>query len=169
MSETEKKAKIDKNNKALQNKLNADPALMSEADKKARAAIGKNIAVGATKNTVKKAGKDALKAMAVDALFKLLKEIMNGFVRWIKAAKKTFDGLLEEIKKALTSFFKKLKDKLFLTISAYYFAGLLSSADNEGWKRTRAMPYMRCLGQKLKQQCGATIRIAASLYEMRTK
>lgn len=118
MSETEKKAKIDKNNKALQNKLNADPALMSEADKKARAAIGKNIAVGATKNTVKKAGKDALKAMAVDALFKLLKEIMNGFVRWIKAAKKTFDGLLEEIKKALTSFFKKLKDTFQLGISS---------------------------------------------------
>lgn len=118
MSEAEKKAKIDKNNKALQNKLNADPALMSEADKKARAAIGKNIAVGATKNTVKKAGKDALKAMAVDALFKLLKEIMNGFVRWIKAAKKTFDGLLEEIKKALTSFFKKLKDTFQLGISS---------------------------------------------------
>lgn len=118
MSEAEKKAKIDKNNKALQNKLDADPALMREKDKKARAAINKKIAVEATKNTVKKAGKDALKAMAVDALFKLLKEIMNGFVRWIKAAKKTFDGLLEEIKKALTSFFKKLKDTFQLGISS---------------------------------------------------
>lgn len=118
MSEAEKKAKIDKNNKALQNKLDADPALMGEKDKKARAAINKKIAVEATKNTVKKAGKDALKAMAVDALFKLLKEIMNGFVRWIKAAKKTFDGLLEEIKKALTSFFKKLKDTFQLGISS---------------------------------------------------
>ena len=118
MSEAEKKAKIDKNNKALQNKLDADPALMREKDKKARAAINKKIAVEATKNTVKKAGKDALKAMAVDALFKLLKETMNGFVRWIKAAKKTFDGLLEEIKKALTSFFKKLKDTFQLGISS---------------------------------------------------
>lgn len=118
MSEAEKKAKIDKNNKALQNKLDADPALMREKDKKARAAINKKIVVEATKNTVKKAGKDALKAMAVDALFKLLKEIMNGFVRWIKAAKKTFDGLLEEIKKALTCFFKKLKDTFQLGISS---------------------------------------------------
>jgi len=118
MSEAEKKAKINKNNKALQNKLDADPALMLEKDKKARAAINKKIAVEATKNTVKKAGKDALKSMAVDALFKLLKEIMNGFVRWIKAAKKTFDGLLEEIKKALTSFFKKLKGTFQLGISS---------------------------------------------------
>lgn len=118
MSEAEKKAKIDKNNKALQNKLDVDPALMREKDKKARAAINKKIAVEATKETAKKAGKDALKVIAVDALFKLLKEIMNGFVRWIKAAKKTFHGLLEEIKKALTSFFKKLKDTFQLGISS---------------------------------------------------
>ena len=118
MSEAEKKAKIDKNNKALQNKLDVDPALMREKDKKARAAINKKIAVEATKETAKKAGKDALKVIAVEALFKLLKEIMNGFVRWIKAAKKTFHGLLEEIKKALTSFFKKLKDTFQLGISS---------------------------------------------------
>ena len=110
LSEAEKKAKIEKNNQALQNKLAVDKKLMVEADKKARAAINKDIAVGVVKNTAGKASKDALKAMAVDALFKLLKEIMNGFIRWCKSAAKTFGGLLKEIKVALTSFFQKLKD-----------------------------------------------------------
>lgn len=110
LSEAEKKAKIEKNNKSLQNKLAVNKELMLEADKKARSAINKDIAVGVVKNTAGKASKDALKAMAVDALFKLLKEIMNGFIRWIKSAAKTFDGLLKEIKAALTSFFQKLKD-----------------------------------------------------------
>lgn len=109
LSPAEKKAKIEKNNRALQNKLDADPKLLKKKDKSARWAQNKKIIVGTAKSTAKKAGKDFLKTVAVDALFKLLKEIMNGFVRWIKSAGKSFNELLKEMKRALTSFFQKLK------------------------------------------------------------
>ncbi|WP_443738983.1 hypothetical protein [Treponema sp.] len=108
MSEAEKKAAKKKIDKALQDKLDADDKLMKDKDKAARKAINKDIAKGVVKETGKKAGKDALKAMAVQALFDLLKELMNGFIRFIKSAAKTFKGLLEEMKKALHNFFSKI-------------------------------------------------------------
>lgn len=108
MSEAEKKAAKKKIDKALQDKLDADDKLMKDKDKAARKAINKDIAKGVVKETGKKAGKDALKAMAVQALFDLLKELMNGVIRFIKSAAKTFKGLLEEMKKALHNFFNKI-------------------------------------------------------------
>jgi len=110
LSEAEKRSKKEKNNKALQNKLAADAKRMKDADVKARGAINKEIIKGVVKQTANKAGKDALKAMAVSALFSMLKEIMNGFVRWLKSAAKTFENLLAEMKKAMLSFFSKIKD-----------------------------------------------------------
>lgn len=108
VSEVEKKLAKEEADKRLQNKLDADDNLMMEADAVARKAINKDIAKGAINNTGKKAGKDALKAMAVQALFDLLKEIMNGMVRFLKSKAKSFKGFLEEMKQAIKNFVSKL-------------------------------------------------------------
>lgn len=112
MSNVEKQKAKEKNNKRLQDKLDADDKLMKKADKKARKAINKDIAKGVLKETSKKAYKDALKQMAVTALFSLLKEVMNGFVRFLKSQAKSFKNFLEEMKKAIESFFDKITNIL---------------------------------------------------------
>ena len=108
MSETEKRLAKEKNNKRLQDKLDADDELMKQKDTQARKAINKDIAKGVVKETGKKAGKDALKAMAVQALFDLLKEVMNGMIRFLKVKAKSFKGFLEEMKQAIKNFVSKL-------------------------------------------------------------
>ena len=112
MSDVEKQKAKEKNNKRLQDKLDADDALMKKADKEARKAINRDIAKGVAKETAKKAGKDAMKQMAVSALFSLLKEVMNGFVRFLKSQAKSFKSFLEEMKKAIKSFFEKITNVL---------------------------------------------------------
>lgn len=112
MSEAEKRLAKEKNNKRLQDKLDADDELMKQKDAQARKAINKDIAKGVVKETGKKAGKDALKAMAVQALFDLLKEVMNGLIRFLKAKAKSFEGFLEEMKKAIKNFISKLSSFL---------------------------------------------------------
>ena len=112
MSDVEKQKAKEKNNKHLQDKLDAVDELMKKADKEARKAINKDIAKGAAKETAKKAGKDALKQMTVSALFSLLKEVMNGFVRFLKNQAKSFKSFLEEMKNAIKSFFKKITNVL---------------------------------------------------------
>lgn len=111
-SEVEKKLAKEEADKRLQDKLDADDELMRKADKEARKAINKDIAKGAVKQTAKKAGKDALKAMAVSALFALLKEVMNGFVRFLKSQAKSFQSFLDEMKKAIKSFLEKITNIL---------------------------------------------------------
>lgn len=108
MSETEKRLAKEKNNKRLQDKLDADDELMKQKDAQARKAINKDIAKGVVKETGKKAGKDALKAMAVQALFDLLKEVMNGMIRFLKAKAKSFKGFLDEMKLTIKNFISKL-------------------------------------------------------------
>ena len=108
MSETEKRLAKEKLDKRLQDKLDADDKLMKEKDQQARKAINRDIAKGVVKETGKKAGKDALKAMAVQALFDLLKEIMNGLIRFLKSQAKSFKGFLEEMKSAIKKFVSKL-------------------------------------------------------------
>ena len=118
MSDVEKKKANEKNNKRLQDKLDADDELMKKADKEARKAINKDIAQGVAKETAKKAGKDALKQMTVSALFLLLKEVMNGFVRFLKNQAKSFKSFLEEMKKAIKSFFEKIANVLQTGVSS---------------------------------------------------
>lgn len=108
LSDLEKKSQIKKNNKRLQDKLDANADKMLKAQKKAEKAINKDIAVGAVKQVGKKAGKDALKVMLVSALFTLLKEIMNGLVRFFKSEKKSMDNFLSEMKSSIKGFFKKI-------------------------------------------------------------
>lgn len=112
MSETEKRLQKEKNNKRLQDKLDADDELMKKADKEARKAINKDIAKGAVKEVGKKAGKDALKQMAIAALFSMLKEIMNGLVRFLKSQAKSFKTFIEEMKVSIKSFFEKITSVL---------------------------------------------------------
>lgn len=112
MSEIEKRLAKEKNNKRLQDKLDADDELMKQKDAQARKAINKDIAKGVVKETGKKAGKDALKAMAVQALFDLLKEVMNGMIRFLKVKAKSFKVFLEEMKQAIKNFVSKLSSFL---------------------------------------------------------
>lgn len=112
MSEVEKRLAKEEADKRLQNKLDADDDLMMKADATARKAINKDIVKGAVKQTAKKAGTDALKAIAVSALFSFLKEVMNGFVRFLKSQTKSFKSFLEEMKLALKSFFDKITNVL---------------------------------------------------------
>ena len=118
ISDVEKQKSKEKNNKRLQDKLNADDELMKKTNKEAKKAINKDIAKGVAKETVKKAGKDALKRMVVSALFSLLKEVMNGFIRFLKRQAKSFKNFLEEMKKAIKSFFKKITDVLQIGVSS---------------------------------------------------
>ena len=94
----------------MRDKLDAKDDLMKKADSEARKDINRDIATGVMKNTAKEAGKDALKQMAVSALFSLLKEIMNALVRFLKTKAKSFKSFLEEMKKAIKSFVKKITD-----------------------------------------------------------
>lgn len=112
MSDVEKRKAKEKNNKRLQDKLDPDDELMKKAYKKSSKSINKEIAEGVAEETAKKAGKDALKEMAVAALFSLLKEVMNGFVRFLKSQAKSFKSFWEEMKKAIKSFFEKITNIL---------------------------------------------------------
>ena len=118
LSNLEKRLQKEKNDKALQNKLDADDELMKQSDKTARKAINKDIATGAVKEVGIKAGKDALKTAAIAALFSLLKEIMNGFVRFLKSQSKTFSNFLAEMKTAINSFFSKIMSVVQTGVSA---------------------------------------------------
>ena len=108
MSDIDKKRAKEENNKRLQDKLDADDELMKKADSDASKAINMKIAKGVAKATVKKAGKDALKQMAVSAIFALLKETMNGLVRFFKTKAKSFRCFMDEMELTLKSFCKKI-------------------------------------------------------------
>ncbi|KPL57831.1 hypothetical protein [Rossellomorea vietnamensis] len=108
MSDVDKRLIKEKNDRYLNNKLAADDDLMMQADKEARKAINKDIRINAAKEVGKKAGKDALKTMAISALFTLLKEIMNGLIRFLKAKSKSFNGFLSEMRDSMKSFFTKI-------------------------------------------------------------
>ncbi|ONG61154.1 hypothetical protein [Bacillus cereus] len=107
-SDVEKRLQKEENDKRLNDKRAADDDLMMQADKEARKAINKDIRINAAKEVGKKAGKDALKAMATSALFALLKEIMNGLIRFLKEKSKSFKGFLSEMKESIKSFFSKI-------------------------------------------------------------
>ena len=110
ISDAEKRNLKAENNKRLNDKLAADSKKMLKSEKTAKKAINKDIAKKASVRMANKAGKDAVKAMFVAALFGMLKEIMNALVRFFKSKKRSFDAFLEEMKNALYSFFGKIRD-----------------------------------------------------------
>ena len=124
-SDVEKRLEHEKIDKRLQDKLDADDQLMKEADAKARKAINKDIAKGVAKQTAQKAGKDALKAMAVSALFDLLKSIMNGLVRFFKEKHKSFKLFLTEMKESIKRFISHISS--FVRTGASSFIGTVIS------------------------------------------
>ncbi|MEK4509695.1 hypothetical protein [Paenibacillus sp. FSL K6-2524] len=108
MSDADKRWQKEENNKRFNNKIAADDDLMMKADNGARKAINKDIRLDAAKEVGKKAGKDALKTMAISALFTLLKEIMNGLIRFFKEKSKSLNGFLSKMKESIRSFFSKI-------------------------------------------------------------
>ena len=121
ISDAEKRNLKAINEKKLNDKLAADSKKMLNAEKKAKKAINKDIAKKVPVKVANKAGKDAVKAMFVAALFGMLKEIMNALVRFFKSKKRSFDAFLEEMKNALHSFFRKIKD--FIKVGVDSFVG----------------------------------------------
>ena len=97
----------------------ADSDEMIKAEKSAKKAMYKPIAKKAAVRMANKAGKDAVKAMFVAALFGMLKEIMNALVRFFKSKKRSFDTFLDEMKNVLHSFFSKIKDFIKVGIDSF--------------------------------------------------
>lgn len=108
LPDLEKRLQKQKLKKQLDDKLAADKDLMLKVDKEARKPMNKKIFKGATKEIGKKAGKDALKYVAITSLATLLKEVMNGLVRFLTAKKKSHSHFLAEMKRAIKSFFAKI-------------------------------------------------------------
>ncbi|WP_455167001.1 hypothetical protein [Streptococcus sp.] len=121
ISDAEKRNLKAENNKKLNDKLAADSDKMIKAEKSAKKAMYKPIAKKAAVRMANKAGKDAVKAMFVAALFGMLKEIMNALVRFFKSKKCSFDTFLDEMKNALHSFFGKIRD--FIKVGVDSFVG----------------------------------------------
>lgn len=121
ISDAEKRNLKAINEKKLNDKLAADSKKMLNAEKKAKKAINKDIAKKVPVKVANKAGKDAVKAMFVAALFGMLKEIMNALVRFFKSKKRSFDSFLDEMKNALHSFFGKIRD--FIKVGIDCFVG----------------------------------------------
>ena len=119
ISDAEKRNLKAENEKRLNDKLAADSKKMLKAEKTAKKAINKDIAKKASVRMANKAGKDAIKAMFVAALFGMLKEIMNASVRYFKAKKQSFDTFIEEMKKALHSFFGKIKNYIKVGVDSF--------------------------------------------------
>lgn len=118
LSNVDKRVQKEENDKRLQDKLDADNELMEKADKESRKAINKDIAKGAVKEVGKKAAKDALKQMVVSALTTLLKEVINGMIRFFKSQAKSFKTFLEEMKKSIKSFFENIVSFIHTGVSS---------------------------------------------------
>ena len=119
ISDAEKRNLKAINEKKLNDKLAADSKKMLNAEKKAKKAINKDIAKKVPVKVANKAGKDAVKAMFVAALFGMLKEIMNALERFFKSKKRSFDSFLDEMKNALHSFFGKISDFIKVGIDSF--------------------------------------------------
>ena len=119
ISDAEKRNLKAENNKKLNDKLAADSDKMIKAEKSAKKAMYKPIAKKTSFRMANKAGKDAIKAIFVAALFGMLKEIMNALVRFFKSKKRSFDTFLDEMKNALHSFFGKIRDFIKVGIDSF--------------------------------------------------
>ncbi|MGJ5710855.1 hypothetical protein [Staphylococcus equorum] len=109
LSDIDKQKLKEKHDKRLNDKLSAKDNLMKKEEKQARVDYNRKVYKNVTKEVGKKATKDALKIMAVSALFALSKEIMNGLIRFLKQKSKSFKLFLEELKQSLKDFFTKFK------------------------------------------------------------
>lgn len=109
LSESEKKKRIKENNKRLQDKLDVDADRMKATDKKARKAINKKIAVDATKNVAKEAGKAMLRGFLISSAVTLVKNIIDGWIEFFKSVKKSWSEFKAKMEQAISNFFKSVK------------------------------------------------------------
>ncbi len=137
ISDAEKQSLKAENEKRLNDKLAADSKKMLKAEKRAKKVINKDIAKKASVRMANKAGKDAIKAMFVAALFGMLKEIMNALVRFFKSKKRSFNIFLEQMKNSLHSFFKRIKDFIKVGVDSFVgsIVGEIIGAINQKLKR----------------------------------
>ena len=137
ISDAEKQSLKAENEKRLNDKLAADSKKMLKAEKRAKKVINKDIAKKASVRMANKAGKDAIKAMFVAALFGMLKEIMNALVRFFKSKKQSFNIFLDQMKNALHSFFKRIKDFIKVGVDSFVgsIVGEIIGAINQKLKR----------------------------------
>ncbi|MCL2680982.1 MAG: hypothetical protein FWE43_00630 [Streptococcaceae bacterium] len=108
MSDMDKRHAKDLIDKRTKDKLAANEDLMNNVSKKAQTAINQDIRNGTIKNTANKAKENALKAMATASLLDLLKEVIQGLVRFFKSKAKSFKKFLDEMKESIKSFMSKI-------------------------------------------------------------
>lgn len=92
----------------LENKLAVDEDLMNEHGKNSKKAENKQINQQVVKNTAKKAGVNALKAISITAMHQLLKEIVQGFVQFLKSSAKSMNSFFSEMKQSIKRFFNNI-------------------------------------------------------------
>jgi len=91
-----------------------DEEARAEYEKQKKEAEQKSIAAGkqSQKEEAFRIGGKALRAVAMQLLADLVREIIIKLVRWFKSAKRTLESLLNSLKEAILSFINKMKTHL---------------------------------------------------------
>lgn len=140
---------------------------LRERDKEAREEFEKlkteaeqrSIAAGkkSRKAEAKRIGGKAVRAVVMQLLAELVREIVSKLVSWFKAAKRKLDSLLSALKEAITSFVKKLKthlvnaaDTALTTVASAIWGPIVSTIKKvwimlkQGWSSLKeAVAYIR--------------------------
>ena len=112
----------ERNGKKPAERFNIDEQQLREKDKEARKEYEKvkeqgkehSIKTGrqSQKEEALRIGKSAVRAVVMQLLADMLKEIVSKLVKWFKSKNKQFKTLVNSIKDAIHSFFQKLKSKV---------------------------------------------------------
>lgn len=91
-----------------------DKEAREEYEKLKKEAEQRSIEAGkkSRRDEAKRIGGKALRAVVMQLLADLIKEIIGQLVKWFKDTKKSFDSFIESIKNAIKSFVSKLKEHL---------------------------------------------------------
>ena len=100
----------------------AEDRKLRQKDAEAREALGEQLAQGeqrsietgkqSRRNEAKRIGGTAAKAVVMQLLAELMKEIIAKLVKWFKSAEKKLETLIASLKEAITCFISKLKKHL---------------------------------------------------------
>lgn len=112
LSDSEKQAQIEKNDKRLDDKLAVDLEKMKVADKEARKSINKKVHTDTAKKVAKDAGKAALRAGIMQSAVTLVDVIIKSLVAFFKSKHKSWSEFISKMKAGISEFFKSLK-KIF--------------------------------------------------------
>lgn len=99
-------------------------------------------------------GKDAIRAILMQLLAELIREIIAKLVKWFKSSKKEWSTLLDSLKEAIHSFIGKMRqhlinasDTLFTTVTAAIWGPVVRAIKN-GWM------ILKQAGRSLKEAVG---------------